>query len=285
MVGTIKVYFPKENSSPLVATISETKRDIFGPVIEKHPHPLYVADLNMLRKDNWIPRVQKILDRCPVPFNIVIRRFETRQQQGNKIFRENRFSSKLSPKDLIEPEEFEDYENRINVVVIDNFGKNAIPMTPWILFHRVAHALQITKFTSRGFGVEKELENILKFYYAACKLNGQKIEKVVCSHDDGLYEQNAEFAALIGNTKTLRTGHKLNCDPVLLDIDMPAEMFTEYFVTGKMTFNIDAVKEKFVEIKDTNEYKKLVASLWQYKNSLDKFIKSIDNCKGKLIAF
>jgi hypothetical protein len=116
------------------------------------------------------------------------------------------------------------HENAINVVFLGNYGVDKVMMTPWIMAHRLGHAIQASNLMSRGSSAWKEVEplffskinSILAEYYGksqAANLRGM---------NDAL---SAEYSALfnaIGTQRSSRTGQ------ITRPYEFLYEMFAQY---------------------------------------------------------
>jgi len=200
------------------------------------------------------------------------------------------------------------YENRVNVILSCNGGQNKLPMTPWITLHRACHAIQLiaptdtsgkTSVRSKEFQfIGNVMDCLLDAYLRLRKPERTKLmtkflgsgnfadlAKFDLRNGVDLSMMQSELAQLIGNTKTLRTGHKLNCDSVFA-ADFQAELWTEYFFRGKITINVDAAKEKFKDFEGTDDYNNFIHDLSDLSELMKQRLLSLtDSFKGKFLYF
>ena len=128
------------------------------------------------------------------------------------------------------------HENAITVVFVGNKGDSKVMMTPWIMAHRIGHAVQAgTRMGRKGNqSVWKEVEkhffqginNLLKDFYGKGS-EGQ--------YDYGpRWDLNQEYAALfnaIGTQRSSRTGQ------IRRPYEFLYELFAQYLGTGQITLN------------------------------------------------
>jgi hypothetical protein len=126
----------------------------------------------------------------------------------------------------------------VNVIYVGNAGVNRVPMTPWIMAHRLGHAIQASYRQSRGFNVWKEYEEDAAMFFSDC------LEGV---YDWTIPKQNfwsggfdrsqqqdkllAKFFEGIGGMRSARQG-KLGGRAY----EFLYEMFAQFITTGRLTF-------------------------------------------------
>ena len=127
------------------------------------------------------------------------------------------------------------HEDAITIVFVGNKGTAKVMLTPWMMAHRLGHAIQAQlRGGSRGrehhpwqYGEQAfftEVNNMLKEYYGKSGQRGGQLKFELTP------EYNALFNA-IGTQRSSRSG----------DIKRPYEflyeIFAQYLGTGKVTFN------------------------------------------------
>lgn len=127
------------------------------------------------------------------------------------------------------------HEDAITIVFVGNKGTAKVMLTPWMMAHRLGHAIQAQlRGGSRGrehhpwqYGEQAfftEVNNMLKEYYGKSGQQGGQLKFELTP------EYNALFNA-IGTQRSSRSG----------DIKRPYEflyeIFAQYLGTGKVTFN------------------------------------------------
>lgn len=124
-------------------------------------------------------------------------------------------------------------ENAITVVFVGNKGDSKVPMTPWIMAHRIGHAIQANIRRGSGNGgtwraAEDHLfgtiNSIIADYYGKKNVNqfGNKVNNNLTK------EYNALFNA-IGTQRSSRTGQ------ITRPYEFLYELFAQYLGTGNVT--------------------------------------------------
>jgi hypothetical protein len=274
--------------------------------VKNSSHDFDELDTRCMDRQSWAEASQKILDRTDLPINIVITGLDIGLYRaiGHKDFlRRINFVKKLDNDGLLP-----DKENRVNVILHSNSGQNRIPMTPWICIHRAVHAMQFqSALDTDGFvgtagwaytskllgkkGIRKKLledsigmiEQTLTEFVKISDPNIKPLSNVFGAvAPPGYSNLVVQFAKLIGDTRTFRTGGKLNTNFNFF-IDFWAETLTEKIVKGKMTIRVDAFKEHF----DYNpKADQLIKYLEEMKTkSEDWFKQMVDNNIGEILVF
>jgi hypothetical protein len=122
-----------------------------------------------------------------------------------------------------------DHENGINVIFVGNAGVNRMPMTPWIMAHRISHALARTP--NRDW-VEYEQEtaaaftDLLKGVY---DMTATQYEFWFGSNSNS--KMLAKFFEGIGGMRSARKGQLGG-----RHFEFQHEMFAQFVTTGRLTF-------------------------------------------------
>ena len=146
----------------------------------------------------------------------------------------------MSPEDIqrifgdYAPQIIQGSEEAITVVFVGNKGDAKVMLTPWMMAHRIGHAVQSGTRAAGNRGVWREAENhffhgintILSDYYGINKVN-QFDTKVNWKLDK---EYNALFNA-IGTQRSSREGQ------ITRPYEFFYELFAQYLGTGKITLN------------------------------------------------
>jgi hypothetical protein len=125
-------------------------------------------------------------------------------------------------------------EDSITVLFVGNKGDSKVMLTPWIMAHRIGHAIQAGERRQGNKGAWAEAERhffkginqILTDYYGKSSSN---------TYDTQVnWNMNKEYAALfnaIGTQRSSRTGQ------IRRPYEFLYEMFAQYLGTGKITLN------------------------------------------------
>jgi hypothetical protein len=244
-------------------------------------------DIICIERTLWSQKLQAILDKTSVPLNIVL------DNQGFDRESFDRANKRYMISDECKKELFPDYTNRVNVILTCNGGTNRLPMTPWISIHRAVHAMQLNvRFLKPDGSFEyltgKASEDVMwktgfsqtTNLIAKCV---KEFEGLVSVEETPWSTQQCipEFARLIGDTRTLRTGKMLNDDSSFAP-DFWAEIFTEQIVKGRMTIRVEAFDERF---KGNDRAQSLIQNVKELKeNAHIWFEQMINNRIGQILV-
>ena len=138
-----------------------------------------------------------------------------------------------------------DHDDAITVIFVGNFGDRAVVMTPWIMAHRIGHAIQASRRREPQVAhawVEAEnhffrtINDIIRDFYGHEKTNKpnayirQTLNREYNVNWDLQAEYNALFRA-IGTQRSSRTGQ------IFRPYEFLYELFAQYLGTGNITLN------------------------------------------------
>lgn len=126
------------------------------------------------------------------------------------------------------------HEDAITVVFVGNKGDSKVMLTPWMMAHRIGHAVQAGTRLAGGRGAWREAENhffrginqLLKDFYGKSSNNRYDSE--------ANWALNKEYAALfnaIGTQRSSRTGQ------IKRPYEFLYELFAQYLGTGRIELN------------------------------------------------
>ncbi len=169
----------------------------------------------------------------------------------------------------------EQFRNRINITLISNEGDERVPLTPWMVAHRFMHALGNTTTDYARLNSEVSLEfdtffrNVQKALEVVRYESGEYTLKVGSTYMASV-EQNTEMFKKLATFASAQHGKIARPGEFII------ELATQYFLTGKMYFNIDSFT------MDDYDRNKIERHIGEACANLDKcFKKSV----GQLIVF
>lgn len=119
----------------------------------------------------------------------------------------------------------ENHPDGITVIFTNNKGDQKIPMTPWIMAHRIAHSFSrgsmqgiTTEYETASKTVDHMVNDILKDFYGLHR-------------SDMLPKARKKFFEAIGTFRSARKGI------LRQDFEFLNEVFAQYLITGQITFN------------------------------------------------
>jgi hypothetical protein len=122
-----------------------------------------------------------------------------------------------------------DSDVSITALLIENEGNERLPLTPWILAHRVSHAILYASNASKIGVYAKELEMMFsEFLYA--------MEKALPDHGHEI-PIGGLTARTNGVAKALATFHSGRTGKLASAGEFVVEMMTQFIVRGEIVFN------------------------------------------------
>ena len=128
----------------------------------------------------------------------------------------------------------QDTSDAITIVFVGNAGADKVMLTPWVMAHRIGHAIQAGQRTGRSKGPWQEAERhffrginqiLTDFYGKSSNARGDTQVN---------WDMSKEYAALfnaIGTQRSSRTGQ------ISRPYEFLYELFAQYLGTGKITLN------------------------------------------------
>jgi hypothetical protein len=156
------------------------------------------------------------------------------------------------------------YEKCINVVLCNNEGDARVPLTPWMVAHRIVHAF-FNANSGNHVGDDPEIYyNFMKYHRgmnsAITLIKNEKIKPMLATE---LYATLASFGSA--------RNHK-----VTRDSEFIIDIAVQYFLKGKFEFNHDKIDAEY----DTHE--RITKILRWAKPALDAGLAA---AVGKLVVF
>lgn len=183
-------------------------------------------DRRLLTQDSSVKRMKNLFSKTDEDFYFyVVNTKEARDYtEVGKVSRE--WLDKNMP--AVSPH-IEDHEDGITVIFTNNKGDQKIPMTPWIMAHRIAHAM--SRFNLRGPGMNRQMfsyeelntainntaDVILKDFYGTGATRDPSVRK--------------KFFEAIGTFRSARKGI------LRQDFEFINELVAQYLITGEVKFN------------------------------------------------
>jgi hypothetical protein len=181
--------------------------------------------------------------------------------------------------------------NAISVVYTSNFTSRTIPMTGWILAHRFLHTMQFGSLDTPDVDWAQTYKLIASkiwnlFSTIAVKVYGGSNNGEYKGVSASSFLQN-EAKLLINKTFTMRSARNGWINTFL---DVPNELFAQYLMTGKVTFNAlpDSIDSRYDRSVEADKHQKLAADLMLNELSQklpEIFDKLLDELKGKICVF
>lgn len=145
--------------------------------------------------------------------------------------------------------DFQD-DDSVSIIFVGNSGDKLVKMTPWVLAHRIGHAIQSNKNQSNNTAysiksIFEEIENTLVMLINYI-LEDYKIPIQIKSITDYKYEK--EILAVmhrVGTFKSART------NSITRPYEFIYECFAQYLITGEVKFNEEL---KPITLSDEDEH-------------------------------
>ena len=225
-------------------------------------------DLKKFRNPQWREKIVRAFQRTPYKFNIyMMNGAEGRVAVGDQNPVEVRNLSNLERYVGIQPMALvtsligkvpPDTADSITILMVENEGTNRISLTPWMLAHRVGHALIYAGQAERsdgGLSADLARFQTVRGFFSTMNtmLNaaGDMLEGSL-KYDDLKWEKKAErafrVAKMIGKMRSARTGNLASIGEFFI------ETIAQYLTTGAVSFNHpdidDAISSQFEQLLD-----------------------------------
>ena len=210
-------------------------------------------DMRAMRNPKWVKKVETAFSKTPYRFNVYLYNAPggefslsgpKYQTTAGNIPRHHGIQSPRDVENVIGklPQEA---ASSISILFIENEGNERIPLTPWILAHRVIHALFAAAQMRRSAPSDmfENKEKLNKTFTAMFRSAYTALATSPLYHDqlaDPLtitdisardIAQGKALAPIIGKLRSMREGNLANRGEFLI------ELVTQYLVQGRVSFN------------------------------------------------
>lgn len=219
-------------------------------------------DLRAIRNPKWLNNVYSAFAKTPYEFNLYVYNAE----DGRCAFHQPDGSwSYLNVRDLKDVRKWSgvysiqqmremlgvtppNYEQRLNVLLVENEGSGRVPLTPWIIAHRIGHAMLYAGGDYAANGT-KDLNYAVRNFYSLMNNMMNRLKSTFASSqhhagrmagakerdrlDDPTYgdtNQLGVIASLIGKMKSAKN------ENLTTGGEFFVECMAQYIVQGKVTF-------------------------------------------------
>lgn len=221
-------------------------------------------DLKKFRNQQWREKVVRTFQRTPYKFNIYMLNGAEGRVAVDQNPVEVRNLGNLEQYVGIQPMSLvtsligkvpPDTADSITILMVENEGTNRVSLTPWMLAHRVGHAMIYAGQAQRSDGGDVTRFQTVRAFFSTMNsmLNaaGVMLEGSL-KHDDLKWEKEAErafkVAKLIGKMRSARTGNLASIGEFFI------ETIAQYLVTGAVSFNHpeldDPIRSQFDQLLD-----------------------------------
>jgi hypothetical protein len=186
-------------------------------------------DRRLVTSETSVKRLKNLFEKTTEDFYFYMVNTKEARDHTEIGFVDNEWLEKNMP--AVAPH-IEDHDDGITVIYTNNKGAEKIPMTPWIVAHRMAHAFSRYE---RSFN-RMNLRHITEYSTAEEAING--ITKDILRNNYGYHGEMRDAGLLrkkffeeIGTFRSARK-KKLRADFEFLN-----ELFAQYLITGEVEFN------------------------------------------------
>lgn len=219
------------------------------------PGSIRADDLRALRNPKWQEKVYRLFQKTPYDFNVyVFNAPDAKAQIGRQLGEPVKVDDLANLDKYVGVQSIErisrligyvppDAKTSITVILVQNEGASRVSLTPWILAHRVIHALFYAAQPNpvRGMqpGQDLKISAAVQDIFATFNNMFNQVERILdrsAYHRHkmrdltGLTERINEFAKMIATFRSGRTGNLSNPGEFVI------ETATQYLVQGKVTF-------------------------------------------------
>jgi hypothetical protein len=135
-----------------------------------------------------------------------------------------------------------DLDDAINIIFTNNKGSEKIPMTAWMMAHRLAHALgrnnsrqaQFYSYKQAGEGLIYGLNNLLQDYGLSNEMFSGSNSQIAHSYLDNKRDKQLALKNLAYNICTFKSARDKNIRDWF---EVLNELFSQYIIEGSVRFN------------------------------------------------
>lgn len=193
------------------------------------------SDLNALRNPKWAAKVRKMFEKAPFDINVYFVNFPDGKMNGrfpdNPVFDNFEFDLRkhfARTSGIIDQRTFQkftgstptNWDNSINALLAENEGDGRVALTPWMVGHRLVHAIYDAAQERGGYSDMKQAEDRMmrNYTYFYRKLS------------DYNTEDHNEVGKKYGTTRAARLGTMTNMGEWMVDICV------QWLVFGRVWF-------------------------------------------------
>jgi hypothetical protein len=209
---------------------------------EKSSSFRHAQDRKLLTNPKAIQKITKQWEKTPVDFNVYL----VNNADGTRHGEIGEVSQEWLEQNLPNTAPYFKYNpNAVNILYMNNSGSARVPMTGWVLAHRLGHALNRydNKYSSWNGGMRRQFQDftdaLAELYRTVATIlnDGYGYKDRVPSHErdyDKLRATEGLIAAFyqqIGTMRSARTGNLRDEREFIL------ELLAQYMLTGRIKFN------------------------------------------------
>lgn len=218
-------------------TISETPLDQYTPFGDfSRPGPFKAIDRKLVTHPTNQLKTAKFFSKSPYDFRLFFSNVSGTGKYGETgAVSDQQLISMFGDDQASQILEGSKDENAITVVFVGNSGDRAVMMTPWIMAHRLGHAIQVGSRVSSGRSNNawayaeqhffRAINEILAQYYGIRSASGS---------DKFQMNLSSEYTALFNAIGTQRSSRE---NQVRRPYEFMYEMFAQYLGSGTIKFN------------------------------------------------
>jgi hypothetical protein len=250
---------------------SETDADSFS-----------TTDKHLVSTDHNIKKIKNFFSKTPYVFNLYFINKKTSNPEIKKFL--NDFNYGIADQDLLQKLNInvKPSKNAITVVFLSNYGTNLVPLTPWIIAHRISHAIFGNDYNT----TEKKAHNEKIEEYVL--LNTNKINNNLSSCIGFWYKTQPDgYEWLISNSAPIEELYKefftfksARTENLTSSGEIYHELFAQYIKSGTISFHFP---ESFVFKNKT------FVAMESMKNNLKKeeikTIETFNNLYSEILKF
>ena len=221
------------------------------------PGSLRADDLKAINNPKWLEKVRSSLAKLPYNLNI----YMVNAKDGIVTFDDNGIEgySKFDVRDLGNIQKYvgvhnsrmalrltgqipKDFKSSITVIMVENEGTGRIPLTPWMMSHRVAHAMLYAGYYSTSLDSDSRNQVAVNKFTRAMTDFMRGVESRFLNsefHREAARRLDPEIGILIarmtGTMKSAKTGN------LTASGEFQPELIAQYIIQGSVTLHAPAL--------------------------------------------
>jgi hypothetical protein len=241
------------------------------------------SDLKAMHNPKWQKKVERFFRKCPVDVNLYFLNAENAEISSDFYdgkYYVNHLHNGMTWVGVRDISRIADllgyapinYQKSITVLYVENEGDNRIALTPWIVAHRMSHAISASVNRLGGAEIRDEIEqsdNVVEKFF-----------KIFSDEIDIHYDLRSRIKTLLPLFK-FKSASQSNFRPG----EVYHELFAQYILNGKITFNqVDvSTLHKFSSpemAENVQEYFNTKLPIWETRLTT-AYAELLDACVGK----
>lgn len=187
-------------------------------------------DLRLITSKSYNDRIQKAFSKTPFPFDVYVVNMDVDERDWTIDYYDYTGRIDVTEARKLIPDFVHD-PNSITIILTNNFADSKQPLTPWIIAHRFAHAME-SAYSNRNTNKHRDSR-----FYSILSNAAERLMDVYRKHGFRVYGEDRYIELIAGmTTKSAR-----NKDPLLDQGEYGHELLTQFIINGMIRLSSNHV--------------------------------------------